>query len=43
MSLKIEDDNVYLGYIEISNKIKKASNVRFHGQPIYDEKYIKLN
>ena len=41
MSFKIEDDNVYLGYIEISNKIKRASNVRFHGQPIYDEKYIK--
>ena len=41
MSFKIEDDNVYLGYIEIWNKIKKALNVRFHSQPIYDEKYIK--
>ena len=30
MSLKIEGDNVYLGYIEIWNKIKKASNKGFH-------------
>ena len=38
MSFKIEDDNVYLPYIEISNKIKRASNIRFHSQPIYDRK-----
>ena len=41
MSFKIEDDNVYLGYIEIWNKIIMASNMRFHSQSIYDEKYIK--
>ena len=33
MSFKIEDDNIYLGYIEIWNKIKKASDIRFHSQP----------
>ena len=38
MSFKIEDDNVYLPYIEIWNKIKMASNIRFHIQPIYDSK-----
>ena len=41
MSFKIEDDNVYLPYIEISNKIKRTSNRRFHSQPIYDRKYIR--
>ena len=41
MSFKIEDDNVYLSYSELWNKIKKASNIRFHSQPIYDGKYIK--
>ena len=41
MYFKIEDGNVYLGYIEIWNKIKKSLNIRFHSQPIYDEKYIK--
>ena len=34
MSFKIEDDNVYSRYIEIWNKIKKASNTRFRSQPI---------
>ena len=38
---QIEDDNVFLPYIEIWNKIKTASNVRFHSQPIYDGKHIK--
>ena len=41
MSFKIEDDNVYLSYSELWNKIKKASNIRFHSQPIYGRKYIK--
>ena len=41
MSFKIKDDNVYLPYIEIWNKIKRASNIRFHSQSIYDGKYIK--
>ena len=41
MSLKIEDDNVFLKYNEIWNKIKKKLYIRFHSQPIYDKKYIK--
>ena len=41
MSFKIEDEVVYSSYNEILNKIKKTLNIRFHSQPIYDEKYIK--
>ena len=41
MSFKIEDDNIFLKYNEIWNNIKNTLNIRFHSQPIYDEKYIK--
>ena len=41
MSFKIEDESVFLKYVEICNKIKKSLNTRFHSQPIYDDKYIK--
>ena len=41
MSFKIENEVVYLEYNEIWNKIKKTLTIRFHSQPIYDEKYIK--
>ena len=41
MSFKIEDEDVYLKYTEIWNKIKKSLGIKFHGQPIYDDKYIK--
>ena len=41
MSFKIEDESVYLKYTEIWNKIKKSLSIRFHSQPIYDDKYIK--
>ena len=41
MSCKIEDEDVYLKYSEIWNKVKSILNVKFHSQPIYDEKYIK--
>ena len=41
MSFKIEDDDIYLKYNEIWNKIKKTLNITFPSQPIYDEKYIK--
>ena len=41
MSFKIEEESVYLKYTEIWNKIKSMLNVRFHSQPIYDDKYIK--
>ena len=41
MSFKIEDEDVYLKYNEIWNKIKNMLNVKFHSQPIYDDKYVK--
>ena len=41
MSFKIEEESVYLKYIEIWNKINPILNVKFHSQPFYDEKYIK--
>ena len=41
MSFKIEDESMYLKYTEIWNKIKHVINVKFHSQPIYDDKYIK--
>ena len=41
MSFKIEDEDVYFKYNEIWNKIKSILNVKFHGQPIYDDRYIK--
>ena len=41
MSFKIEDDNTFLKYSEIWNKIKKTRNIKFHSLPIYDKKYIK--
>ena len=41
MSFKMEDEGEYLKYTEIWNKIKNSLNVKFHSQPISDEKYIK--
>ena len=41
VSLKIEDESVYLKYTEIWNKIKNSPNSKFHNQPIYDDKCIK--
>ena len=41
MSFNIEDDDIFLKCIEIWKKIKKALSIKFHSQPIYDEKYIK--
>ena len=41
MSFKIEDKSVYLKNTEIWNKIEKLPGIRFHSQPIYDDKYIK--
>ena len=38
MSFKIEAEDVYLKYNEIWNKIKNMLNVKFHSQPIYDDK-----
>ena len=42
MSLKIDDESVYLKYTEIWNNIKKSLGIKFHSQPIYDDKYIKI-
>ena len=41
MSFIIKDDSVLVKYNEIWNKIKKALNIKFHSNFIYDEKYIK--
>ena len=41
MSFKVEDEDVYLKYNEIWNQIKSILNVKYHSQPIYDDKYIK--
>ena len=41
MSFKIKDDDVLDKYNEISNKIKRESNIKFHSMPVQDEKYIK--
>ena len=41
MSFKIEDEDVYIKYNHIWNKIKDLLNVRLHSEPIYDDKYIK--
>ena len=41
MSFKIEDEDMYLKYNEILNKIKSILNVKLHSQPISDDIYIK--
>ena len=42
MSFKIEDDNVYVKYSRIWNKIKELLGVKFYSDPIFDDKYIKV-
>ena len=41
MSFLIEDESVYLKYTKVWNKIKKLLNIKFHSQPIHDDKYIQ--
>ena len=41
MSFLIENEDLYLKYTKIWNKIKKLLSVKLHSQPMYDEKYIK--
>ena len=41
MSFVIKDVRVLNNYNKISNKNKKALNIRFHCMPVYDEKYIR--
>ena len=40
-SFLIEDVGVYLKYNKVWNKIKKLPDIKFRGQPIHDDKYIK--
>ena len=41
MSFMIKDDSVLVKYNEIWNNVRKTLNIKFHGVPVYDEKYIK--
>ena len=41
MSFMIEDDSVLVKYNEIWNNIKETKGINFHGNPVYDIKYIK--
>ena len=41
LSFKTEDEDVYLKCNEIWNEIQSTLNVKFHIQPIYDDKYMK--
>ena len=38
VSFKIEEESVFLKYSEIWNNIKGLLNVKFHNQPLYNEK-----
>ena len=42
MSFFIKDDDVLYKYNEIWDKIKEKLNIKFHSEPIYDKKYIKV-
>ena len=42
MSFKIEDEEVYVKYNSIWNKIKVLlGGIKFQSEPIYDDQYIK--
>ena len=41
MSFIIKDDALLDKYNKISNKIKRESDIKIHGMPVYDEKYMK--
>ena len=41
VSFKIEDDNIYVKYNEIWNKITELLGIKFYNEPIYEDKYIK--
>ena len=40
MSFKIEDDDAYVKYSQIWNKIKELLGVKFYTEPIYEDTYI---
>ena len=41
ISFKIEEDEVYIKYKQIWNKIKQLLGVKFYSEPIYEDNYIK--
>ena len=41
MSLLIKDNEVWERYEEIWNVIKNKLNIKFHSEPIYENKYLK--
>ena len=41
MSLSIKNDEVGEKYEEVWNVIKNKLNIKFHSQPIYENKYLK--
>ena len=42
MSLLIKNSEVWEKYEEIWNVIKNKLNIKFHSQPIYENKYLKV-
>ena len=40
MFFKIENESVCLKYTEIWNIFNKSISIKFHSQPIYDDKYV---
>ena len=42
MSFVMKDHDVFIDYNGIWDKIKNKFNIKFHGMPIYDKKYIKV-
>ena len=41
MFFVIEDDRVLFKYSDVWNKIKEIKGIKFHSNPVCDEKYIK--
>ena len=41
MTFVIEDDSVLFKYSDVWNKTKEIKRIKFHSNPVYDEKYIK--
>ena len=41
MSLSIKNNEVWEKYEEIWNVVKNKLNIKFHSQPIYENKYLK--
>ena len=39
--MMVEKICLFLKYNEIWNNVKKMLNIKFHSQPVYNEKYVK--